>query len=167
MLRRELRTNDTAPAGNGLLVFDETRPARRTGARWCVASAVLELADALDAELARTGGTALLRDVELPLVDVLARMERAGIAVDLPALERSKPHFAAKVAESQQEAWDAISRRHGQPRLAQAAAGGAVRELGLPKTKRTKTGYTTDADALAELYARRRASVPASAAGPP
>ena len=69
-----------------------------------VASAVLELADALDQELNRTGGTELLRDVELPLVDVLARMERSGIAVDVPALEALESDFDTQVRQAQQDA---------------------------------------------------------------
>ena len=78
------------------------------GEAMVVASAVLELADALDQELNRTGGTELLRDVELPLVDVLARMERSGIAVDVPALEALESDFDTQVRQAQQDAWDAI-----------------------------------------------------------
>ena len=50
-----------------------TRPRE---ARWCARRAVLDLADALDDELEATGGAALLAEVELPLVDVLAGMEQ-------------------------------------------------------------------------------------------
>jgi DNA polymerase-1 len=48
----------------------------------------------------------------------------------------------------------------------QATAGGALRQLGMPKTKRTKTGYTTDADALTELYRQDRAPLPRGPAAP-
>lgn len=156
MLRRELK-NDTAPGGQGMLSFDEDETDTadaEAAAAMVTARAVLELADALDAELARTGGTELLRDVELPLVDVLARMERAGIAVDTPALESLEADFAATVRESQQEAWDAVGDdtiNLGSPKQLQVVL---FDTLGLPKTKRTKTGYTTDADALTELYAK-------------
>jgi DNA polymerase-1 len=118
------------------------------------ARAVVDLADALDAEVERTGGTALLHEVELPLVGVLARMERAGIAVDLDALRDLEADFAAKVREAQEDAWDAIDRRDvnlGSPKQLQEVL---FDQLGLPKTKRTKTGYTTDADALTELYVK-------------
>ena len=54
------------------------------------ASAVLDLAAALDDELDDRGGTGLLADVELPLIDVLARMEQVGIAVDHDLLERAR-----------------------------------------------------------------------------
>ncbi len=149
MLHRELR-NDTDQHGQGMLDFAGDGDAE-AGAAMVVARAVLELSDALDGELERTGGSALLRDVELPLVDVLARMERAGIAVDTAELESLEADFAAKVRESQQEAWDAIgdeSVNLGSPKQLQVVL---FETLGLPKTKRTKTGYTTDADALMEL----------------
>ncbi len=153
MLHRELK-NDTAPGGQGMLEFDgpdgQGQDAE-AGEAMVVASAILELADALDVELDRTGGTGLLRDVELPLVDVLARMERAGIAVDVPALESLEADFDAQVREAQEDAWEAIDDRNinlGSPKQLQEVLFG---RLNLPKTKRTKTGYTTDADALNEL----------------
>ncbi len=155
MLHRELRTEQTTEAGQGMLAFDDddADTAAATDAM-VTARAVVDLADALDAELERTEGTALLRDVELPLVDVLARMERAGVAVDEPALQSLESDFAASVAQAQDDAWDAIARRDvnlGSPKQLQEVL---FDQLGLPKTKRTKTGYTTDADALTELYAK-------------
>ena len=109
MLHRELK-NDTAPGGQGMLDFDGDQDAE-AGEAMVVASAVLELADALDVELDRTGGTGLLRDVELPLVGVLAGMERSGIAVDVPALESLESDFDAQVREAQEDAWEAIDDR--------------------------------------------------------
>ncbi|MEP6799096.1 MAG: DNA polymerase I [Lapillicoccus sp.] len=152
MLRRELK-NDTDPHGQGMLAFDGDPDAGEQEAAdaMVVARAVLELADALDAELETRGGSGLLRDVELPLVDVLARMERAGIAVDVDALESLDADFAAQVSNAQQAAWDAIgdeSVNLGSPKQLQEVL---FERLKLPRTKRTKTGYTTDADALNEL----------------
>jgi len=160
MLRRELRNDAAGPAvvadnSQGMLDFDaDSGSDAEAQDAMVVARAVGDLADALDAELERTGGAELLREVELPLVEVLARMERAGIAVDLPALESLEADFAAKVSEAQEDAWDAIGRRDvnlGSPKQLQEVL---FDQLGLPKTKRTKTGYTTDADALTELFAR-------------
>jgi len=85
---------------------------------------------------------------------VLARMERAGIAVDVEALRDLEADFATKVREAQEDAWEAIGRRDvnlGSPKQLQEVL---FDQLGLPKTKRTKTGYTTDADALTELYVK-------------
>ncbi len=153
MLHRELK-NDTAPGGQGMLDFGadgEDADDGGAGAAMVTAKAVLELADALDVELERTGGTELLRDVELPLVGVLATMERAGIAVDVTALEALQKDFDDQVTQAQQDAWDAIGDdtvNLGSPKQLQEVLFG---RLNLPKTKRTKTGYTTDADALNEL----------------
>jgi len=151
LLRRELRT-DVTDTGQGLLDFGDGDS--EASEAMLTANAVAEVADALDAELERTDGTRLLREVELPLVGVLARMERAGIAVDVPELTSLEGEFAAGVREAQEDAWAAIDRRDvnlGSPKQLQEVL---FDQLGLPKTKRTKTGYTTDADALTELYAK-------------
>ena len=117
------------------------------------ARAVLDLARVLDAELDKRGGSRLLDQVELPLVDVLARMERAGIAVDYDYLTTLESEFADQVAQAAQDAYAAIGHEVnlGSPKQLQ---GVLFDELDMPKTKRTKTGYTTDADALADLYAK-------------
>ncbi len=118
------------------------------------AAAVRELADSLDEQLARTGGTDLLADLELPLVGILATMERDGIAVDETLLTDLEKDFAAAMAAAQQDAFDAIGGtviNLGSPKQLQVVL---FETLGMPKTKRTKTGYTTDADALADLYVK-------------
>jgi DNA polymerase-1 len=115
------------------------------------ARAVLDLADTLDGEIEQTGGTALLADVELPLVDLLAVMEQTGIAVDTDHLEALESHFASEVRDAAGEAFRVIGKEInlGSPKQLQVVL---FDELGMPKTKRTKTGYTTDADALQALY---------------
>ncbi|HNM97599.1 MAG TPA: DNA polymerase I, partial [Marmoricola sp.] len=129
----------------GLEDQDEAEPAM------LAARAVLDLAEALDVELADRGGTALLSDVELPLVDVLVAMEQTGIAVDLDLLERLEAEFADQVRAAAQEAYEVIGKEInlGSPKQLQVVL---FDELDMPKTKRTKTGYTTDADALVGLY---------------
>jgi DNA polymerase-1 len=119
------------------------------------ARATLDLAGAIDAELARDGDEArrLLREVELPLVDVLAAMERRGIAADTNYLSELEAHFAAEVKAAAQSAYEVVGREFnlGSPKQLQEIL---FTELGLPKTKKIKTGYTTDADALAGLFAQ-------------
>jgi DNA polymerase-1 len=117
------------------------------------ARAVLDLAAALDEELEERGGTALLHDVELPLVELLATMERTGIAVDTDQLEALESHFAAEVRGAAEEAYAVIGKEInlGSPKQLQVVL---FDELDMPKTKRTKTGYTTDADALQALYVK-------------
>jgi DNA polymerase-1 len=117
------------------------------------ARAVLDLAAALGAELDQRGGTRLLAEVELPLVRVLAEMEHTGIAVDVDQLADLEAHFAAAVAGAAKDAFAVIGTEInlGSPKQLQTVL---FEQLGMPKTKRTKTGYTTDADALAELYGK-------------
>ncbi len=115
------------------------------------ARAVLDLAAALDDELADRGGTGLLADVELPLIDVLARMEQVGIAVDDDLLSGLESEFDDGVRREAQEAYAVLGREInlGSPKQLQVVL---FDELGMPKTKRTKTGWTTDADALQGLF---------------
>jgi DNA polymerase-1 len=149
-LHLELRTE--ADAG-GQLSFDGGEDAAAAEALAVRARAVVDLADVLDSELEVKGQTLLLRDVELPLVAVLADMERTGIAIDRDHLAGLESHFAAEVKAAAQEAYAVIGREFnlGSPKQLQAIL---FDDLGLPKTKKIKTGYTTDADALQGLYAQ-------------
>jgi DNA polymerase-1 len=152
-LRRELSAT-TDPHGQGMLDFAGDADEKAAMQDMVRATAVRDLAAVLDEQVAATGGTELLADVELPLIDVLARMERTGIAVDVTGLDTLEQAFEAKVAAAQQDCWDAIGGDQinlGSPKQLQVVL---FETLGMPKTKKTKTGYTTDADALAELYAK-------------
>jgi len=151
-LTRELR-NDSESGGQGLLDFSADGEAEAQTAM-VRARAILDLSVALDNQLEETGGSSLLAQIELPLVDVLARMERVGIAADVAAMEELEADFAAKVREAQGDAYDAIGGEQinlGSPKQLQVVL---FDTLGMPKTKKTKTGYTTDADALTDLYAK-------------
>lgn len=115
------------------------------------AHTLLELYDRLDTELEAVHGTRLLEEMELPLARVLADCEAAGIAVDRSALEQLRSDFIERAEAAQQQAWDAIGDTTvnlGSPKQLQKVL---FEDLGLPKTKRTKTGYTTDAKAIEEL----------------
>ena len=117
------------------------------------ARATAELADALDADLARRGAATLLQDVELPLVGVLARMERTGIAADTDHLAAMSATLHGEVKSAEQAAFAVTGHEFnlGSPKQLQEVL---FTELGLPKTKRIKTGYTTDSDALTSLLAQ-------------
>jgi DNA polymerase-1 len=114
------------------------------------ARAVVDLADALDRDLERRGATRLLREVELPLVRVLADMERVGIAVDTDHLASMSTTLGGQVKQVEEMAHEAAGHEFnlGSPKQVQQVL---FDELGLPKTKRTKTGYTTDSEALTNL----------------
>jgi DNA polymerase-1 len=154
-LQRELRTEE--PAGDQLTIegLDGLSGEAVEQSLMLRARATLDLAEALHTELSRDGGAAerLMREVELPLVGVLAEMERAGIAADEHYLSDLESHFAAEVKSAAQAAYAVVGREFnlGSPKQLQEILFG---ELNLPKTKKIKTGYTTDADALQGLYAQ-------------
>jgi DNA polymerase-1 len=117
------------------------------------AQATAELAVLLRARVAESGGSSLLHDVELPLVTVLAAMEVRGIAVNCVALESLATEFGEKAADAQRDARGIAGKDFnlGSPKQLQEIL---FVELGLPKTKKIKTGFTTDAEALTGLLER-------------
>ncbi|PZF89925.1 DNA polymerase I [Micromonospora endophytica] len=152
-LHRELRVdtpNDGQLTLDGLGADGEAEQNLMLHAR-----ATLDLAEAIDAELSRDGeqSARLMAGVELPLMRVLADMERVGIAADTDYLTELEAHFAAEVKAAAQGAYQVIGREFnlGSPKQLQEILFG---DLNLPKTKKIKTGYTTDADALQWLYAQ-------------
>jgi DNA polymerase-1 len=117
------------------------------------ARAALDLSVALADQVERAGGTRLLADMEQPLLGMLARMEQTGIAVDTGHLEELERHFATQMRQAAEEAYAVIGKEInlGSPKQLQVVL---FDELDMPKTKRTKTGWTTDADALQQLYVK-------------
>ena len=115
------------------------------------ARAIFELAAALDKELEEIGGAQLLAEIELPLLEVITELEIAGIAVDLTQLTDLEAHYLSRVTQAADEAYAVIGKQInlGSPKQLQVVL---FDELGMPKTKRTKTGYTTDAEALQGLF---------------
>ena len=148
-LRRELGA-ESHGGGQGALDLDGGGEELAAAER---ATATVELTQILRAELEDREGTALLGALELPLVPVLGRMERTGIAVDLEYLGGLDEQFGSRVSTAAQEAYAVIGREVnlGSPKQLQEVLFG---ELGMPKTKKIKTGYTTDAAALAELFTK-------------
>ncbi|MEU9334777.1 DNA polymerase I [Streptomyces sp. NPDC048290] len=145
-LHRELAP---AAAADGQLAFGADEGAEAE-VLMVQARAVLDLGDAFEGRLAEVGAGDLLREVELPTSVLLARMERHGIAADRAHLEHMEQMFAGAVQQAVKEAHAAAGHEFnlGSPKQLQEVLFG---ELALPKTKKTKTGYTTDADALAWL----------------
>ncbi len=117
------------------------------------AEVVRDLAADLGAQLSEQGVAHLLTEVEVPLVPLLARMENAGIAVDLPGLRDLSSEFGADMRAAEEQAHELVGRPFnlGSPKQLQEILFG---ERNLPKTKKIKTGYTTDAEALQQLYAQ-------------
>jgi len=113
---------------------------------------VRDLAATLRERLSAQGVMPLLDDLEVPLVPLLADMEFAGIAVDMDGLRALSDEFGSDMRRAEEEAHRLVGRPFnlGSPKQLQEILFG---ERNLPKTKRIKTGYTTDAEALQQLYA--------------
>ena len=123
------------------------------------ARTILDLGEAFRGRLGEVGADRLLTDLELPTSALLADMERAGIAADRAWFERLEQQFAAAVQQAVAEAHASVGHEFnlGSPKQLQEVLFG---ELGLPKTKKTKTGYTTDADALTWLATQTEHELP-------
>ncbi|WP_408066884.1 DNA polymerase I [[Mycobacterium] crassicus] len=150
-LRRELRAESDEQQQLSLL--DDTDGVDDQAVQTAIlrARAVTDLAGALDAELVRIDSAALLDDIELPVQRVLAELETAGIAVDLDRLGELQSRFGDQIRDAAEAAYAVIGKQInlGSPKQLQVVL---FDELGMPKTKKTKTGYTTDADALQTLF---------------
>ena len=118
-----------------------------------VASHLFTLRSALDQELKSRGVDGLLYDLELPIGHLLAVMERRGVAVDAKKLQSLLTFFESEVTAQTKIAHDSVGHEFnvGSPKQLQVVL---FEELALPKTKKIKTGFTTDAEALAWLYAK-------------
>jgi len=156
LLGRELSAGEAPDAaGQGALDLaldggDEDPRARQAAVR---AAAVVDLAQALSGQLEDRGAAGLLTDLELPLTAVLGRMEATGIAADVEYLTELEKQFASMVADAAADAYDVIGRQVnlGSPKQLQEVL---FDQLGMPKTKKIKTGYTTDAASLQDLYVK-------------
>ncbi|WP_431683875.1 DNA polymerase I [Kitasatospora sp. KL5] len=151
----------TAAAETGQLAFDAPEEDAGAAARALMvqARAILDLAELFDTRLAEVGAAELFHDMELPIAELLARMERYGIAADRTWLTGLESQFAAEIQRCVDEAHAAAGHPFnlGSPKQLQEILFG---ELGLPKTKKIKTGYTTDADALTWLAGQTTNELP-------
>ncbi|MER5180750.1 DNA polymerase I [Streptomyces sp. NPDC002896] len=147
-----------AAAADGQLAFGTDEQAEAE-ALMVQARTILDLGTAFGDRLRDVGAAELLRDMELPTSELLARMERHGIAADRAHLEAMEQMFAGAVQQAIKEAHASVGHEFnlGSPKQLQEVLFG---ELALPKTKKTKTGYTTDADALAWLAAQTDHELP-------
>lgn len=92
----------------------------------------------------------VLDDIELPLVSVLAGMETIGVGMDRPVLTGLSKELGERAAELAQQAFAEIGHEVnlGSPKQLQEVL---FTELAMPKTRKTKTGFSTDAASLADL----------------
>ncbi|MEY3378580.1 MAG: hypothetical protein RLZZ125_157 [Actinomycetota bacterium] len=114
---------------------------------------LLDLESVLKAELEKRELLKLFLELEMPTLHLLAEMERVGIGVDRSELERLRKFFAAEEFSASQLAYEAAGQEFNvaSPKQLQSIL---FEVLKLPKTKRIKTGFSTDAESLEWLLAK-------------
>ncbi len=114
------------------------------------AEAIWNLHDVLQEELEKNGMTKLYREIELPLCDVLYRMEKRGIAIDREQLEQFGEMLSQRINDCEALIYaysDGPFNINSTKQLGELL----FDKLGLPPVKKTKTGYSTNADVLEKL----------------
>jgi len=128
-------------------------PYSRTTPEACAAFAAgnadlaLRLSTVLAEDLAKTNLDRVFEDLDLPHIQVLARIEQRGLAIDIEVLRRIGEELEDRVAAAERAVYDAVGHQFqiGSPQQLSAVL---FEELKLPKTRKTTTGYTTDAASL-------------------
>ena len=114
------------------------------------AEAILNLRPRLEAEMRNLGVDYLFHEIELPLAGVLADMESEGVAIDVPYLKEMQDELGAQMAAIESEV-EQVAGQKFNLNAPQQLAKVLFEDLRLPVGKRTKTGYSTDADTLEGL----------------
>jgi DNA polymerase-1 len=137
--------DETLPEADPTQLVPETEGATPGQLSWYT----LRVAEAVRSELAPSVAS-VLHDIELPTLTTLADMELAGVAVSHTKLSEFSAELATRADTIAQEAYATIGREVnlGSPKQLQEVL---FEELQLPKTRKTKTGYSTDAAVLADL----------------
>lgn len=117
------------------------------------ADVTLRLEQVLKEKLAETDQSALLENIEFPLIHVLTDMEAEGVRIDEALMNEIRAGMEARIKETEQEIFSLAGRKFN---IASTQQLGKVLfdELGLPAVKKTKTGYSTDASVLEQLQGR-------------
>ena len=108
------------------------------------------LTQVLAPEIEKNGLGDLMRQVELPLIPVLAQMELAGVALDTAMLDRLAGEFGTEIDAVQRKVWDLAGLEFNIDSPKQVSEV-LFERLGLRKGRRTKTGYSTDNSVLTRL----------------
>ena len=152
MLRVEM-TPITELIGTGRKQITMDRVPVETAAPYASADAdfAWRIQDRLRSEIDRDNQGRVLFDIEMPLLPVIVEMERAGILVDRSVLSEMSEQLTSDIAAIDREASGVLGGRELNLNANQQLAAVLFDELGVPRTRRTKTGYTMDANALEGL----------------
>lgn len=117
------------------------------------AEALWQLRPVLTEELAKNGMEALYREIELPLCEVLYRMEKRGISIDRTQLEQFGEMLSQRIAACEELIFSYSEEKFNINSTKQLGEL-LFEKLGLPPVKKTKTGYSTNADVLEKLKSK-------------
>ncbi len=136
--------------GSKAITFDKVPVGRACGYACEEADITWRLAEVFRRHLRERGLERLFTEVELPLINVLVRMEMAGIAIDVAVFERLQLELTAKLKSLEASIYQSAQREFqiNSPKQLQTIL---FDELGLAPKRKTKTGYSTDVDVLEEL----------------
>ncbi|WP_423794330.1 DNA polymerase I [Micrococcus terreus] len=160
----EVEPDQGQASGQGELDLDGTDPDAaeqlRAQAEQAVRAAwmVRRLSEAFTPQLVERGAQQLLQGLEIPVAHVLVQMELAGIEVDRQQLDTLYGEFTETIEAAQESAWASVAEETGgakvnlgSPKQLQTLL---FEQLDMPKTRKTKTGYSTDVESLQDLLAQ-------------
>ena len=153
ILNAALRTQSLADIAAERLAIELPKAGELRGPEHAAvqALAVAAARDSLASDLAeRPALRRILDELELPLIAVLADMEATGVAIDRPALGQLSEEFGREIGRLEEEIFASVGHQFnlGSPKQLEQVL---FYELNLPRGRRTKTGYSTDAGVLEEL----------------
>lgn len=148
--RKTIPISDLIGKGAKSVTFDQVPVDRACGYACEDADMSWRLAGVFGPLLLERGLDALFREVEMPLVEVLARMEEAGVAIDEPTFEKLRGEIEVQTGEIQRRVFELAggSFNINSPKQLQDILFG---RLGLRTVRKTKTGQSTDVDVLEDL----------------
>ncbi|HSA24453.1 MAG TPA: DNA polymerase I, partial [Myxococcota bacterium] len=153
-LARELLGHEPIPyktvTQGGALGFAEVRVEAATAYSGEDADLTLRLGKLLRAKVAEAGLTELLEGLELPLIDVLIDLERTGLLLDVPLLERLSAELAGELERAERRCHELAKHEFNVNSPSQLRVV-LFEELGLEPSKKTKSGASTDQSVLEEL----------------
>ena len=148
VLGRELKPiTDLIGKGRKQITFDAVDLEAATEYAAADADVAGRLRAAFEPQLARDCLDGVLRDPELAVLPVLVQMQRHGIKLDAGVLREMAGDLSQQMAEIEHQLYDSIGHQVN-INSPQQLSDVLFKELGLPRTKRTATGYSTDADSL-------------------
>ena len=141
---------DLIGTGRKQITMDQVPTEKVTPYAAADVEATIRLEPILMADVEERDQLKLLREIEVPLIPVLAKMERAGIALDAELLNELSVQLEAQILEIRADIYAAVGHEFN-INSPQQLAGVLFEELGLPAGRRTRTGYSVAQNVLEDL----------------